>query len=479
MLPKSLIVILLIVDLFLIESSTVRINYVRCNYNGFTCSTSKHNTQLIYFQCPNEDVTLFINQFNSPSNIESLQIQNCKNLTISFGCGSDVRNIESLIIKNIGFLKIQLQQRTSHVPASVSFENIAYLEEIPKLAFAQHDKITHSYNCITPKNDFRTLSFKNVTIGTVQSNAFHMPNKFGDFSFTDVKINRMQASAILVKLDKLSKFTIANSEIDVVEHLAFQTTAKTVAFKQNKFIDIASSGINGTIENFEFSINAVNTLQPYSISILCTNVHIFQNKFEYMKSGALEKISPGLLEDSGMNFGKLKFVYEFKNNTIRFMDAGSINPDIAAYGNVATEIIVHGNRILCECGNIAWIFPGVGHGFNTRYLVPFYENLLNNKSNNLCSSSCDLPLASAIQQLQNGKCLDNVTADWICDNKNKIEPTTTIASFWSTPHPSLTISTRRSIPRPRGYILTIHSSSRMFKPINIILTIGLVFLGAI
>ncbi|XP_072383990.1 uncharacterized protein [Diabrotica undecimpunctata] len=460
MLPKNAVPFLLFATFISVSDASVRINFGRCGAGGFTCSTyPKTNTLAVYYNCVGDDVTLYINQFSSPANIETLLIQNCVNLTISFRCSGENKNIQVLTVRNVKRLKIEPQQYTSHVPTSVIFENIAYIEEIPKDTFAQIQRTTHSYGCINPRKDFYALSFKNVTIDTVGSRAFYMPQNFGNFTFTDVKINRLQTSALLAKLEKLSQFIIEDSKIDVVEHLAFQVTSKNVEIKNNKFVDIAGSAFNGTAEKFTFYNNYVNTFHPYAISILVTNVYIWKNTFEYLKSGALQKISPGLLEDSGRNFGSLRFIYQFKNNTIHSMDAGSLNPDVEAYKNVATKMMLEGNIIKCECINIGWIFSGSGHGSNTPMLENFYLTLLDPNSDNKCSASCNLPLSASSEMISNGKCSEDITVSLLCGSKDKLQitnnPTTTTTIVQSGTSPS-----KQTLKRPVVFFL--NSKSTMF-----------------
>ncbi|KAF7264029.1 hypothetical protein GWI33_000746 [Rhynchophorus ferrugineus] len=69
------------------------------------------------------------------------------------------------------------------------------------------------------------------------------------------------------------------------------------------------------------------------------------NTFTYMKSGALEKISPGLIQDSGRNFGKLKFFYDFSKNVIKYVDSGGLHPDYPSYVNVQTEMMFKNNEL--------------------------------------------------------------------------------------------------------------------------------------
>lgn len=257
-------------------------------------------------------------------------------------------NIKHLVLERTNFV--------SQVPPTFILENINYIETIPSFTFSQYMKPLNSDRCVAPTADFGNFSMTNVRIDTVESNAFYIPHGFGHFHISNVTINRLQGSAMFVKLFNNGSFTLNNSTINVLEHLAIQVIGRNFTVNKNRFVDISSSGINGTIENFVFEDNYVNTLQPQAFSILSKNVLIQSNRFEYLKSGALEKISPGLLEDSRQNFGSLRFNYLFKENYVNSVDAGSLHPDTEAYNNVASEIEVILNQFNCRCENIGKCF---------------------------------------------------------------------------------------------------------------------------
>lgn len=249
-------------------------------------------------------------------------------------------------------------ERTNYVSTvSPNFvlENIEYVETIPSFTFSQYIKQIHSPGCIAPSVDFGNFTMTNVNIGTVESNAFYMPHEFGHFRLSNVSINRLQNSAMQMKLNKNGDFFLDNSKVDILEHLAIQVVGKNVTITNNKFNEISAGGFNGTIETFSFFDNIVNSLQSHGISILSKTVLLQRNKIEYLKSAALEKISPGLLEDSGRNFGTLKFKYLFEENYVSYFDASSLQPDVEAYNNVASEVEVVRNQFNCDCDNIGMI----------------------------------------------------------------------------------------------------------------------------
>ncbi|XP_023014090.2 uncharacterized protein [Leptinotarsa decemlineata] len=397
-------------------SVSKRVFFRNCGEGGFSCT----NTKDITFQCPNDTngLIFMVNQFASPFNIETLKIRDCKNLTISLRCSSEQKNIQYLHINNIGVLNMERLQYQSQLPPKVVLENIGYMETIPSFTFSQIDKRLHTINCFKPKEDFNDILVKNVNIHTVQSNAFNMPNDFGNVTFINVTIHRLQSSAIVTKLSTTSNFFFESSAVEYTESLAFRIYGKIAIFRENKFLEISPNGINGTLGSFSFYKNFVNILQPHSISLISQNVYIQDNRFEYLKSGALEKISPGLLDDiSGRNFGRLKFIYEFKGNCINFMDAGCLNPDFEAYETVASDIILSENSIFCSCENSAWLISGTGHGYNTAPIESFYEVFLDEENQNNCSYTCNLPIAKTKMLLQNGKCMDNISMEWLCQNK--------------------------------------------------------------
>lgn len=299
-----------------------------------------------------QDITIYLHSFNSPSNIASLVIKNCTKVNLILRCTDIRRNIQEVKLMNIDHLVLQRTNFVSSVPPTFILENIKYLETIPSFTFSQYRKPLHTDRCVIQPADFGNFSMTNVRIDTVESNAFFMPNGFQNFRISNVTINRLQSSAISAKLFNNGSFTLDHNTINVLEHLAVQVVGRNASISNNKFVDISSSGINGTIEDFVFKNNYVNTLQPQAFSILSKNVLIQNNRFEYLKSGALEKISPGLLEDSGRNFGSLRFKYMFAQNYVSTLDAGSLQPDIEAYDNVASEVEVVSNQFNCRCENL-------------------------------------------------------------------------------------------------------------------------------
>ncbi|CAH1170226.1 unnamed protein product [Phaedon cochleariae] len=412
-----------------------RVYFSKCAVGGFTCTVRPVSRNISFlnltYQCPSgvDDVLIMINQFSSPTNAESLLIQNCRRLTISVRCSSERKLIRSVHIRNIGTLSIQRLPFHSHLPQEVALENIGYIEDIPSFTFSQIDKSVYTTGCVLPRDDFRTISLKNLKIDTVQSNGFYVPNGFGNITFTNVTINRLQSSAVVAKIKKSGEFLMEKSTVEVAEHLALRLFTEKATFKQSSFVEISSGGINGTIESLYFMNNSVNALQPHAFSIFSGKVQISHNRFEYLKSGSLEKISPGMMETSNLNFGKLKFDYEFTGNAINFMDAGCLHPDTEAYENVASDIVFQENVVLCSCDNSAWIFSQIGHGYNTALLRSFYESILDPASKNTCSSYCELPISFSRNMIEDGNCFENVTTEKLCEmNDNDTSKNTSALS---------------------------------------------------
>jgi hypothetical protein len=399
----------------LVSCDCARIYFSKCGIGGFSCVQDNGKIRIAYTCPPNEnDITFYLWQFRAPVNTESVMIRNCSNLRLSFQCVSDNRPINQLHVINITNLFI-VKSTFTHNPVTIIFENIADLEYIPENTFSQIKRRLPLPGCFNPARDFQNLLFKNINIGTVAPKAFNDLKDFYNLTWNKVKVKRLQHLAVEVAFNKSGNFSIRQSYIEVCEHLAFKITGIQAVFVENKFIDIFSGAINGTIGNFVFSMNSVNNLQSYGISILAENVEISYNHFEYLRASAFERISPGLLQNSQRNFGSLKFIYEFNHNFINFMDAASLNPDMQAYDNVATELKFHHNAFFCSCENLGWIFSSIGYGYNTALLGEFYGTIAEEEYKNTCSyTSCDLPLYAAQKLIENGKCIDNDTAEILC-----------------------------------------------------------------
>lgn len=314
------------------------------------------------------------------------------------------------------------------IPPQVIFENISLIDVIPTKTFGQINKAYHTVGCYAQPVDFQSVYFRNVTINTIQSNAFVGLNHFKNFTFYNVNIKRIETAGVQLKHDSSSGFEMKNCVVEAVEYSGIQIYGKLAIFADNHFTDIWSNGINGTFGDFYFTKNVVETLQPHAFSVLATNIFILDNDFLHLKSAALEKLSPGLLQDSGMNFGKLKFMYDFSKNSLNFLDAGSIHPDYVSYENVQTEMMFSRNKFLCSCENLGWLVSSLGHGPNTALLEPFYEMVMDDSYGNVCDKSygkpCDVPITMVRQMVGNGKCLANVTLDVLCDRLHPVETTT-------------------------------------------------------
>ncbi|ENN75150.1 hypothetical protein YQE_08263, partial [Dendroctonus ponderosae] len=380
------------------------------------------------------DVSIYINDFASPINTESLKIENCNILTISTSCTAARKSMHTLHIVNIKKLIFVKVTQDPMLPATVLVENVSYIDSIPEKTFQQINKATYPRGCFQQTNDFQNISFKNVTINTVEPSAFIATNNFKNFSFSNVKINHIRADAIKLKLDLSGTCEVRNSTIKLMEYLAMVTTAKTIIFTGNYFAEILPNGIGGTFENFYFIKNVVETLQAHALSLLGTNIFILDNKFSHLRGNALEKLSPGLLQYSGHSFGKLKFIYDFSKNELNFVDAAALHPDYVSYENVQTDMMFSRNKFLCTCENLAWMFSPLSHGPDGVQLEDFYKMILDESYANTCSTpagkSCKVPLKSVTHLIKCGKCLKNVTLESICDGidgfeeKNQSETTT-------------------------------------------------------
>lgn len=275
------------------------------------------------------------------------------------------------------------------------------------------------YHGEASQHELQEIEFDTVKIGTIEIHAFHSLQGFRKFLWKNVEVDRIHANAIKIRFNTTEKFkgtfSMLNSSIEIMEYLSFQLYSKSAVFIGNKFVEIMSGGINGTLEHFEFSNNVVNTLESGSISILSKNVKIMENNFENLKSGSLEKISPGLLVDSHTNFGLLEFEYKFSNNTVHYLDAGSLNPDVVAYEKVSTKMSLRSNRFFCTCENMGWFMSPIGHGFSSQYLKKFYKTMNEEKNDNTClGQECHAHLFVLQKFLRDGKCHSNLTLKELC-----------------------------------------------------------------
>lgn len=367
-----------------------------------------------------QDVTFHLWQFAAPATTESLTIRNCTTLRFSFICSNENKPIQTLHIANITDFKILKTSFTKN-PQTVIFEHISQIDYIPEDTFSQITPRIPLGSCaVKPVVDLQNVHFIDVNIDFISPKAFNNLKDFYQFSWHNVKVKRMQHLAIELEFNRTGNFSVSESSIDVCEHLSFKIIGKQVFFTENKFVEIDAGAINGTLGNFTFKKNSVNSIQSYGISILAENVVFADNRFEYLRAGAFEKISPGLLHDSRRNFASIRFLYQFTHNTVNFMDAASLNPDVGAYERVASDVLFRHNAFFCSCENLGWILSSIGHGYNTAILKNFYDILTKPNNENFCSyTTCDLPLKNIYLLVEENRCKTNSTAESLCNKEAK------------------------------------------------------------
>nr|XP_023020301.1 uncharacterized protein LOC111508898 [Leptinotarsa decemlineata] len=389
------------------------VKFTKCGANGFICSTAG-KLQIITYRCPIEEKDLLfkINDFGYPPNDISLIIENCLEITVSFQCSSQVIYIKSMFIRNIGKLKIhQDPQYQTQLPFQVTLKNVNYIKDIPSFAFSKIDVASRNVECFTPLFDLKFLHFENVGIGNFQSNGIYMPNNGGNVFFNKVNIGKMRRSAISINMSTPYIFQMKNSAIGIVGNQAMQVTGGGMIFSKNTFVEISAAGIGGPVDFFYFNENAIGTLQSQGISITSQTVWIWKNVFKYMITGALEKISPGPTAHSLDE----KASYKFYLNRIDSMEERSFHPDFQAYEMTPTEMFVKTNTVLCSCENSGWLVSQIGR--TSTSIERFYEKFIAKKDGNYCSSSCSLPIAYTERMVHDGKCEENVSVEWLCQNQ--------------------------------------------------------------
>ncbi|KAF7264028.1 hypothetical protein GWI33_000745 [Rhynchophorus ferrugineus] len=413
--------------MFSVCIGSTKITYRKCNYDGFSCVTNANKKRNLIYTCTAQvnDILLYINMMGAPTDIDQVLVRNCQRVTLATRCSSESRFPSYLGIVNVKYLTLPRYQYEPMVPPTVHLENIGYIDVIPYHTFAQIEPAHYSAGCALSKSSFESLTMINVNIGEIQSGAIVATANFKNAVFVNVKIRRLQTSGVKLKMDLPGEFKFENSSIDYVEHLGFQlVNTRRAIFSGNNFTELSASAINGTIGDFYFVNNTIETTLACGFSLLATNVFIMNNTFIHMHSGALERISPGLIQDSGRNFGRLKFVYDFSKNVINFVDAAGLNPDYVSYENVQTEMVFRKNKLFCSCENIGWLFSELGYGPNSLQLRTFYGKVLDENNLNVCFHNCVIPLKTVQRLIVNGKCLRNITIDSICNTQVEIDTLT-------------------------------------------------------
>lgn len=371
-------------------SASLRTNFEKCDVKGWTCNNSvevagKHD---LTFRCnttlTTQDVLIWLWQFASPATITSLTIENCERVELAFGCSAENKPIQWLKLRNIGtvdFLSVPL----IHNPPMIIIQNVTNIESIRRDTFLQMKKTLYKPGCFIPITDLHSIVLKDVNIGRIETEAFKNITDMKKFEMENVNINRVEYGAIRLSFEPDVVGLVKNSNIGVMEPLAFQLVGDGFSMLNTKIDNMWGSSLNGTIYDFEFSNNSVSMIQAGAIALLAKNVYMNNNLFRDIESGAFRKISPGLLHDSQRNFGTLYFSYDFKNNLIEHVEDGGIRPDIEAYKNVATHINYTENVLQCSCEAVSWLGAEVDLGFGYSVLKDFNTMILDPSNKNTCN----------------------------------------------------------------------------------------------
>lgn len=323
-------------------------------------------------------------QFNSPGTITSLTISNCQKLQISFTCINENKPIQWLKIKDVQHLEI-IRPTITHNPPKMIFENIKRLDVLPRETFVQIKKTVYKPGCFIPVSDLNSIIFKNVNIGTIETEAFKYLSDMENFIWENVSVDKVSFGAVKLEFKEKSKALLKGCDLEVVEPMGFQISGPALSMVQSRYGNLWGSSVNGTIYDFEFNNNTVRNIQAGAISVLAQNVYMVDNHFESIESGAFKKIGPGLLHDSQTNFGRLKFIYHFSNNLIEHVQDGGIRPDIEAYDNVSADIVYKYNTLQCSCESLSWMGADVDLGKGFSVLKDFNAMVLDPLNSNKCS----------------------------------------------------------------------------------------------
>ncbi|KAF2895526.1 hypothetical protein ILUMI_10649 [Ignelater luminosus] len=372
--------------------STVRVSFEKCGTKGFTCETSKEisNKVDVVYQCANntghgQDITFYVWSFNSPGTITSLTIKNCETLRLSFTCTGENKPIQWLKIQNITYLEIMPAAIANHNPPQIYLENVSFMETLPRDTFTQVKRTAYKPGCINPVNDLNGIFFKNVNIGTIETEAFKTLIDMRNFSWYNVSVKKVNLNAIHLTFEDGARAYMNKCNLDIVEPMGIRITGDGLSITRGRVGNMWGSGINGTIYDFAFNNNTVCNIQSGAISILALNVEMVDNDFQSIESGAFQKISPGLLHDSRRNFGTLMFSYKFSNNLVQRVEDGGIKPDIIAYKNVAAEVTYTDNTLQCSCEGLTWLGADVDLGYGYSVLKDFNTMILDPPNKNKCT----------------------------------------------------------------------------------------------
>ncbi|KAB0796196.1 hypothetical protein PPYR_10257 [Photinus pyralis] len=398
-------VLVLLCISYLKSCLSFKVQFRSCEEKGFQCvdSVSHSGRQDVTYECPSDDlkdITLDFWIWDLPPNIDidKLTIKNCHTLRLRFGCTELYRNITILYVHHVVNLRI-FEDDTSCNPTAVIFEHVDFIRSIPKRSFSQAR--CHEQHC-----GLKQLVFENVKIGVIETNAIELSDSVQLFRITNTMIDLIEAAGIRISARKFASVYILNSAMDNVEALGVQVDASKFVIADTSIDDLSFAGISASVRTFEFTSNSIGNSSSGALAISAESVDVLRNKFQYLQSGAFNKIGPR----QGI------FRFNFLGNYVRYVDVGGLHPQDGS----RVHTTYANNSFYCTCEGLSWLGCNTSFGVGYEPINDFYKHILEKANNNTCifDSDCILPLGAVQKIAPNGICQTSTIYDQsrFCDN---------------------------------------------------------------
>lgn len=370
-----------------------------CQEEGWSCEVEGEFVNLLY-QC-NEDIgwnaVYEENVLTVPDGTHSITITDCYDVMIplSFSFHSDLnQRLPLLNISNVASLVLTAAPDTVSTPQNIILTNIHWLDCIKMNTFS---------------GDWQSIAFSNVTIDRIDMYAFAELNVAVGIEWDKVNVNLLDTNAIVHIFIEQGSFKIRNCVIETMEIMSFGIKASKVSIENSHIKDIRLHAFNVEAETFIMVNNSgFRSVMPEGFIVSAHYIEISRNKFGYLMTRSLEKITPKLL-----SYGTNP-IYIFKQNDIESADVGSLHCNVSSYSECSGVIHLLGNNFPCSCIHLSWITQFADM---EPELSQFYRPFLENDKNNTCSTGlCTFPLNSLRKMINSEyQCVSNITYDEICN----------------------------------------------------------------
>ena len=174
--------------------------------------------------------------FRQPAKFGNMTIRNCDKVTLIIACSAVKKFTKELVIENVKQLVIN-PSILPHLPEIVVFRRIGFIERIQKETFSQIYKRTNRPSCFVHGANINSITFENVTIGTIETEAFPDMTDMKHFLWDKV-LNLPFWNYISIRLLFFFRFSLFRSSYEFVfvshDQVKFSFLLRTKIFSASR-----------------------------------------------------------------------------------------------------------------------------------------------------------------------------------------------------------------------------------------------------